>query len=151
MDYEHPANNGEPDWAIDPNKNVQFDPNFVEFGDYVKRSLSILDIVDETHKISPIYNILINKHVFQLTSVDYETLRPFFGWDNSDIVKQTIDQTTQWGVALDSFPMKRHLKCRKLLQILSFQIHLQDTVVSNKHKSLWEETHWWQMYTNEIW
>ena len=28
------------------------------------------------------------------------------------IVKQTIDQTTQWGVALDSFPMKRHLKSR---------------------------------------
>ena len=39
-------------------------------------------------------------------------MRPFFGWVNSDIVKQTIDQTTQWGVALDSFPMKRHLKSR---------------------------------------
>ena len=51
-------------------------------------------------------------HVFQWTPVDYEKLRPFFGWVNSDIVKQTIDQTTQWGVALDSFPMKRHLKSR---------------------------------------
>ena len=39
-------------------------------------------------------------------------MRPFFGWFNSDVVKQTIDQTTQWGVALDSFPMKRHLKNR---------------------------------------
>ena len=39
-------------------------------------------------------------------------MRPFFGWVNPDIVKQTIDQTTQWGVALDSFPMKRHLKSR---------------------------------------
>ena len=39
-------------------------------------------------------------------------MRPFFGWVNSDIVKHTIDQTTQWGVALDSFPMKRHLKSR---------------------------------------
>ena len=39
-------------------------------------------------------------------------MRPFFGWVNSDIVKQTIDQTTQWGVALDCFPMKRHLKSR---------------------------------------
>ena len=37
---------------------------------------------------------------------------PFFGWVNSDIVKQTIDKTTQLGVALDSFPMKRHLKSR---------------------------------------
>ena len=39
-------------------------------------------------------------------------MRPFFGWVNSDVVKQTIDQTTQWGVAIDSFPMKRHLKSR---------------------------------------
>ena len=39
-------------------------------------------------------------------------MRPYFGWVNSDIVKQTIDQTTQCGVALDSFPMKRHLKSR---------------------------------------
>ena len=80
-------------------------------------------------------------------------MTPFFGWVNSDVVKQTIDQTTQWGVALDSFPMKRHLKSRNpalnvledmshLLQILSFQIHLQWTVVSNKHKSLWGEIHW---------
>ena len=32
FDYEHPENNGEPEWAIDPNENFQFDPNFVEFG-----------------------------------------------------------------------------------------------------------------------
>ena len=55
---------------------------------------------------------MVNKHVFQPTPIDYEKLRLFFGWVNSDIVKQTIDQTTQWGVALDSFPMKRHLKSR---------------------------------------
>ena len=98
LDYEHPENNGEPDWSIDPNENFQFDPNFDEFGDYVSRSLSILDILDDKPP--------------QHTPVDYEKLRPFFGWVNSDIVKQTIDQTTQWGVALDSFPMKRHLKSR---------------------------------------
>ena len=55
---------------------------------------------------------MVNKHVFQPTPVDYKKLRPFFGWVNSDIVKQTIDQTTQWRVALDSSPMKRHLKSR---------------------------------------
>ena len=112
LDYEHPENNGEPDWAIDPNENFQFDPNFDEFGDYVNRSLSILDILDETPKTSPIHNLLVNKHVFQRTPVDYEKLRPFFGWVNSDIVKQAINQTAQWGVALDSFHMKRHLKSR---------------------------------------
>ena len=26
LDYEHPENNEEPDWAIDPNENFQFDP-----------------------------------------------------------------------------------------------------------------------------
>ena len=55
---------------------------------------------------------MVNKHVLQPTPVDYEELRAFFGSVNSDIVKQVIDQTTQWGVALDSFPMKRHLKSR---------------------------------------
>ena len=112
LDYKHPENNGESDWAIDPNKNFQFDLNFDEFGDYVNGSLSILDILDETPPISLIHKLMVNKHVFQPTPVDYEKLRPFFGWVNSDIVKQTIDQNTQWGVALDSFPMKRHLKSR---------------------------------------
>ena len=65
MDYEHPENNGEPDWAIDPNDNFQFDPNFDEFGDYISRSLSVLDILDEAPKTSPIHNLLVNKHVFQ--------------------------------------------------------------------------------------
>ena len=104
LDYEHPENNGEPDWAIDPNLD--------EFGDYVSRSMSILDILDETPPISPIYNLFVNTHVFQCTPIDYEKLRPYFGWVNSDTVKQTIEQTTQWGVALDSLPMKRNLKSR---------------------------------------
>ena len=64
LDYEHPENNGEPDWAIDPNENLQFDPNYDEFGDYVNRSLSILDILDDTPPISPIHNQLVNKQVF---------------------------------------------------------------------------------------
>ena len=65
LDYEHPENNTEPDWVIDPNETFQFNPNFDEFGDYVNRSLSILDIFDETPKTSPIHNLLVNKDVFQ--------------------------------------------------------------------------------------
>ena len=65
LDYEHPENSGEPHWAIHPNENFQFDPNFDEFGDYVNRSLSILDIFDEIPKLSPIHYLLVNKHVFQ--------------------------------------------------------------------------------------
>ena len=50
LDFEHPEDNVEPDWANDPNEKFQFDPNFDEFGDYVNRSLSILDILDDTPK-----------------------------------------------------------------------------------------------------
>ena len=56
---------GEPDWAIDPSQRFQFDPNFDEFRDYINRSLSILDILDETPQISQTHNQFINKHVFQ--------------------------------------------------------------------------------------
>ena len=39
-----------------------------------------------------------------------------------------------------------------LLQILSFQIHLQWTVVSNKHNPLWGETHFsGRCLPHEIW
>ena len=48
LDYEHPQINGDPDWTIDPNEHFQFDPNFDEFGDFVNRALSSLDISDET-------------------------------------------------------------------------------------------------------
>ena len=60
------------------------------------RSLSILNILDDTLKISQTHDLLVNKHVFQWTPIDYDKLRPYFVWVNSDIVKQTIDQTTQW-------------------------------------------------------
>ena len=65
LDYEHPEDNGEHAWAIDPNERFQFDPNFDEFGDYVNGSLSVLDILNETPPISPTHNLLVNKHVFQ--------------------------------------------------------------------------------------
>ena len=48
-----------------PTKTFSLTQTFDEFGDYVNRSLSILDILDETPKISPIHNLLVNKHVFQ--------------------------------------------------------------------------------------
>ena len=38
--------------------------------DYVNRSLSILDILDETPQISLTHNLLVNKHVFQQTPID---------------------------------------------------------------------------------
>ena len=63
LDSEHPQDNGEPHWANDQNDRFQFDPNFDEFGDYVNRSLSILDILQDTPQISPTHNLLVDKHV----------------------------------------------------------------------------------------
>ena len=64
LDCEHTENNGEPDWANDLNERFQFDPNFDEFGDHVNRSLSILDILDDTPQVSPNHNLLVNKQAF---------------------------------------------------------------------------------------
>ena len=59
----------------------------------------MIDILDDTPQTSSTHNLLVNKHAFHQTPIYHEKLRPSYGWVNSDIVKQTIDQTTQWGVA----------------------------------------------------
>ena len=64
--------------------------------------------------------IRANQHVFRINkqcvnndTPDYENLRPYFGWVNTDTVQKTIEQSTQWGVSIpNTFPMKRHLKSR---------------------------------------
>ena len=99
-------------WTTDPNDRSQFDPNFDEFGDYVNRAIQFLNILDDTPQASSAHNLCANKHALTHTPTDYEKLRPYFGWVNSDVVKQTLDQTIQWAVAIDSFAMKRHLKSR---------------------------------------
>ena len=60
LDYVHPEDNGEPDCTNDPTERFQFDPNFDEFGDWVNRSLSTLDILDKAPE--GILNILQDKH-----------------------------------------------------------------------------------------
>ena len=37
LEYVHPEDIGEPDWANDLNERFQFDPKFDEFGDYANR------------------------------------------------------------------------------------------------------------------
>ena len=108
----HPDENGEPSWTTDPNDRSQFDPNFDEFGDYVNRAVQILNILDDTPQTSSAHDLCAYKHALTCTPTDYEKLRPYFRWVNTDVVKPTLDQTTQWGVATESFPMKRHLKRR---------------------------------------
>ena len=57
----------QPDWANDPTETFQFDPNFNESGDYVDRSLSILDRLDDTPQISSTHNLVITIYAFKPT------------------------------------------------------------------------------------
>ena len=65
LDCVHPEDNGEPDWANDPTERFHFDPKFDEYGDYVNRSLSVLDILDDAPQILSSHKLLVNKHAFK--------------------------------------------------------------------------------------
>ena len=43
---------------------------------------------------------------------DYDKYRPYFGWVNTNTIRDTFKHTTQLGVSFDTLPMKRHLKSR---------------------------------------
>ena len=40
------------------------------------------------------------------------TNRPYFGWVNTDTIRDTFKNTTKWGVSIGTYPMKTHLKSR---------------------------------------
>ena len=48
-----------------PQETFSLTPILMNLVTMSNRSLSILDTLDETPKISPIHNLLVNKHVFQ--------------------------------------------------------------------------------------
>ena len=41
LDYTHPSGDGEPPWFNDPHERFSFDPNFHEFGDYMRPPLLV--------------------------------------------------------------------------------------------------------------
>ncbi len=109
LDYEHSED--DPTWLTNPNDRFMFDPKFDEFGDYNNRVILALDYLADIP--SPqVMSLSLNLHNRVPDKPNYEKLRPYFGWVNADVVKNTMDQTTQWGVSVDTIPMKRHLKSR---------------------------------------
>ena len=46
------------------------------------------------------------------TKFDYEALRPYFGYRPTEVVRETIRQTTQLATSIIRFPMRRHFKSR---------------------------------------
>ena len=51
-----------------------------------------------------------NRHHVKSETPDYEKYRPCSGWVNTDTIRYTFKHTTQWGVSVGKYPMKRHLK-----------------------------------------
>ena len=51
-----------------------------------------------------------NRHHVKSETPDYEKYRPYFGWVNTDTIRDTFNHTTQWGVSVSKCPLKRHLK-----------------------------------------
>ena len=62
LGYIHPDGNGDPSWMTDPNDRSQFDCNFDEFGDYVDRTVQILNI------------LMINPKLHQLITCGLKTM-----------------------------------------------------------------------------
>ena len=53
-----------------------------------------------------------NQHTVKSETPDNDKYGPYFGWVNTDTIRDTFKHTTQWGVSTESFPMHRHLKLR---------------------------------------
>ena len=61
---------------------------------------------------SPKSTIQANKYDIKPETPDYDKYRPYFGWVNTDAIRDTFKNTSQWGASIESYTMKRHLKSR---------------------------------------
>ena len=61
---------------------------------------------------SPMPITQANQHNVKSETPDYDKYRPYFGWVNTDTIRDIFKHTTQWGVSTETFPMHRHLKSR---------------------------------------
>ena len=106
LDYTHPTTSGDPTWAPDPSQRGAHDPRIDEFGNFKGR-------VQHTLTQSPALSHLAqHKHAITTQPVDFEKLRPYFGWVNKNTIQKTFHKTTQWAVASTRYPMRKHFKSR---------------------------------------
>ena len=57
-------------------------------------------------------NIAQHKHIIIPQPIDFEKLRPYFGWVIKHTIEKAFNKTTQWAVASTRYPMRKHLKSR---------------------------------------
>ena len=88
LDYSHPNTHGYLCCAPVPSARDPHDPRIDECGNIHHRSIHTLSIFSETS------TNLLNKHDQQSTNIDYNKLKPYFGWVNADTIKKTSENTT---------------------------------------------------------
>ena len=106
LDYAYPNTHGYPYWAPDPSAGDKHDPRIDECGNMHSRVIHTLFILSDM----PITSI--QKHVQQLTTIDYNKFKPYFGWVNADTIKKMFENSTQWVLTSSRFPMRKHFKSR---------------------------------------
>ena len=113
LDYSHTEGDGEPIWACDPQHIDCIDPNFDTHGLYTKRAINTLSsLTDVQHKSpmalsSPKFIIQSNQHHIKSETSDYDKYRPYFGSVNTDTIRDTFKNTTQWGVSVGTYPYEK--------------------------------------------
>ena len=98
----HPTTSGDPTWAPDPSLRGAHDPRLDEFGNFKGRvQHTLISSLCSQHK-----------HAITPQPIDFEKLRPYFGWVNKHTIEKTFHKTTQWAVASTRYPMRTHFKSR---------------------------------------
>ena len=120
LDYSHSNTCGYPSWSPDPTARDQHDPRIDECGNIHTRNIHTLSILSDTPTVS------IKKHDQQPTNIDYDKLKPYFGWVNAETIKNTFENSTQWAVISTRFQMRKHFKSR----FLAFNIPCRNEAVS---------------------
>ncbi|KAL7571369.1 hypothetical protein ACA910_007681 [Epithemia clementina (nom. ined.)] len=115
LDYSHPEGPDNPDWAPDPDLIRTHDERIDPYGYYTKRVVLNLESLcdytpDDSTANVPKRDIYLAKSSKE--PVDYNKLRPYFGWVNADTIQKTMDHTTQWAESKTTFPMRKHIKSR---------------------------------------
>ena len=101
MDYSHQNTHGYPSWTPHPSVTDQHDPRIDECGNIHHRTIYTLSLSYLTHLAFLLTNMISNP-----TAIEYNKLKPYFGWINADTIKKTFENSTQWAVTDTRFHMR---------------------------------------------